>query len=63
MDGGWTEWNSWAVCLAEPCTGNRGYTTRKRTCKNPQPQYGGAACTGNNTEIKDCFNDDNCPGM
>jgi len=63
VDGQWTDWEPWAQCLAPPCTGEVGYTTRKRTCKNPQPRFNGNPCEGNSIETQQCLNNENCPGM
>ncbi|KAF6029673.1 hypothetical protein EB796_012004 [Bugula neritina] len=61
IDGQWTDWEPWAQCLAPPCTGEVGYTTRKRTCKNPQPRFNGNPCEGNSIETQQCLNNENCP--
>ena len=62
VNGGWSPWSAWGPCLAQPCTGQRGNTTRSRTCSNPLPQYGGSNCVGDSLEWQACLNNEQCPG-
>nr|XP_022344318.1 SCO-spondin-like isoform X5 [Crassostrea virginica] len=57
IDGAWTSWGSYGACTVT-CGG--GTQTRSRSCSNPTPQYGGAACVGSTTSSQDC-NTQNCP--
>ncbi|CAC5418366.1 Adhesion G protein-coupled receptor B2,Coadhesin,Thrombospondin-1,Adhesion G protein-coupled receptor B1,Mucin-like protein,Hemicentin-1,Adhesion G protein-coupled receptor B3,Thrombospondin-2 [Mytilus coruscus] len=57
IDGNWSGWSKWAECSVT-CGG--GLKTRNRTCSNPEPQFGGKYCTGNDTNISDCA-DNPCP--
>ncbi|XP_056010712.1 sushi, von Willebrand factor type A, EGF and pentraxin domain-containing protein 1-like isoform X1 [Ostrea edulis] len=57
LNGNWGKWDEWSSC-SETC-GN-GTKTRKRYCNNPAPYNGGHICSGNDTEITDCFVED-CP--
>ncbi|VDH96262.1 Hypothetical predicted protein [Mytilus galloprovincialis] len=57
IDGNWSEWSEWEECSIT-CGG--GLMARNRTCSNPEPQYGGKYCTGNDTNISDCA-DNPCP--
>ncbi|KAK3608545.1 hypothetical protein CHS0354_042522 [Potamilus streckersoni] len=57
VNGNWSEWTGWSSCTVT-CSG--GIETRSRTCDNPKPNYGGANCTGNTSEIHEC-NTETCP--
>jgi hypothetical protein len=54
VGGGWSDWTPWAAC-SEVC--GDGSQTRTRTCTNPAPDCGGAACEGPESEVQAC------PGM
>merc|ERR1711970_996391 len=58
-DGGFTDWSSWGQC-SEPC--GQGDHSRTRTCTNPAPQHGGAACDGAKSDTGKC-NEQACPGI
>ena len=64
VDGAWSEWSSWGICIARPCSGQVGYRDRVRTCNNPQPQYGGKRCGDLakmwETQTETCYNMDGC---
>ncbi len=47
LNGGWSAWSAWSTC-----TNN--LQTRTRTCTNPTPQCGGAACSGADSETQAC---------
>ncbi|XP_078377130.1 SCO-spondin-like isoform X1 [Oculina patagonica] len=51
-DGGWSSWSSWGQCTGSCGTGLQ---TRKRTCTNPPPGYGGKKCAGRAEEHKNCL--------
>ena len=42
VHGGWGKWGEWALCSAT-CGG--GKRTRKQSCDNPAPAYGGNHCS------------------
>lgn len=50
VDGGWSEWSSWAECDSTCEYRNK---TRNRTCDNPVP-INGLDCDGNSTETIEC---------
>ena len=47
VDGGWTDWSSWAACTSQSCSQANSAVVRTRTCTNPAP-FGIDAlnCTG-----------------
>ncbi|XP_029384740.1 semaphorin-5A isoform X1 [Echeneis naucrates] len=51
VNGGWSSWSSWSQCSRD-CS--RGIRSRKRTCSNPEPKYGGQACLGPTQEYQEC---------
>ncbi|XP_060580092.1 tenascin-like, partial [Ruditapes philippinarum] len=57
LNGGWTQWYTWGTCSVT-CAGGR--QTRSRSCTNPEPQYGGAQCSGSGSGTQDCSTQ-NCP--
>lgn len=58
VNGGWSSWASWSQCSRD-CS--RGIRSRKRTCSNPEPKYGGQTCQGPAQEYQEC-NITPCPG-
>ncbi|XP_059199808.1 complement component C8 alpha chain [Centropristis striata] len=46
-DGAWSCWGSWQSCAS-------GRKTRTRTCNNPAPSGGGAACLGSTSQTQRC---------
>ncbi|XP_053389473.1 uncharacterized protein LOC128552459 [Mercenaria mercenaria] len=56
VDGGFSSWSKWSPC-SNKC-GN-GIRSRKRSCNNPLPKYGGRDCFGEKKEIQACFG--SCP--
>ena len=50
-DGKWGNWAAWESCNAT-CGG--GTQARTRTCSNPAPNYGSAACVGLAMEKQNC---------
>lgn len=58
LNGGWSSWTSWSQCSRD-CS--RGIRSRKRTCNNPEPKYGGQSCQGPAQEYQEC-NVTPCPG-
>ncbi|XP_056000284.1 hemicentin-1-like isoform X2 [Ostrea edulis] len=64
IDGGWSEfgdWDEWGVCSVT-CDGGSQTRDRRRTCTQPEPQYGGKACDGSDTDTdrREC-NTFKCP--
>lgn len=57
VDGYWADWNEWQQCNVT-CAG--GLQLRTRDCV--EPLYGGADCTGDDSEYQEC-NENPCPGM
>ena len=57
LDGEWSNWSEWDNCTLECGGGNQ---TRTRTCTNPEPQFNGTDCIGENSETQIC-NEDPCP--
>lgn len=51
INGGWSEYSEWSACSAA-CGG--GTRTRTRTCNQPPPSNGGAACVGNTVQTETC---------
>ncbi|XP_073244555.1 SCO-spondin-like isoform X1 [Porites lutea] len=52
LDGGWSAWSPWGQCTGS-C--GSGLQTRKRSCTNPPPGYGGKKCSGPAEQHKNCF--------
>ncbi|XP_078378137.1 uncharacterized protein LOC144661308 isoform X1 [Oculina patagonica] len=57
IDGNWSDWEPWSLC---PVTCGGGQETRKRTCTNPPPAFGGDSCPGEAEESRPC-NEEPCP--
>ena len=55
VDGGWSEWSSWELCL-DRCGNGTG--VRRRLCNNPPPRYNGSSCVGPAEEGTPMFEDD-----
>mgnify|MGYP001792311379 CR=1 FL=1 len=54
----WSEWEEFSECSVS-CGG--GAKSRQRYCNNPEPQYQGEDCEGDDEEAMSC-NEDPCPG-
>ncbi|KAF6035139.1 hypothetical protein EB796_006562 [Bugula neritina] len=61
IDGGWSRWSSWGICLARPCSNSSGLQTRSRTCSSPLPRFKGKLCDGATTQTQQCYFNENCP--
>ena len=66
VDGGWEPsglWSDWSDC-SKSCDGGSRRITRKRSCTNPSPKYGGENCAGadSQTAVETC-NTFTCPSM
>lgn len=57
VNGNWSPWTNSSLCTLT-CGG--GTLSRTRTCTNPSPANGGAACTGDAEQLVNCNNND-CP--
>ncbi|XP_052778492.1 coadhesin-like [Mya arenaria] len=51
INGNWSDWAAWGAC---DVTCGNGTMTRRRSCDNPQPIFGGADCVGNETDVTEC---------
>ena len=51
INGGWSAWSAWSACSLS-CGG--GTQTQTRTCTNPPPSGGGAACVGPSSQSQAC---------
>ena len=58
VDGGWSDWSNWSNCSVT-CGG--GTKSRTRECNNPERQFDGEYCSGDDKEINDCGQIP-CPG-
>jgi hypothetical protein len=47
VDGGWSDYSAWSVCVD-------GLQKRERTCTNPAPANGGHNCTGESVQYQPC---------
>ncbi|XP_022240552.1 semaphorin-5A-like isoform X1 [Limulus polyphemus] len=59
QNGQWTEWSAWSAC-SQTC--GLAVKTRRRTCGNPSPAYGGRICLGPEREEIYCTTNPPCPG-
>ncbi|KAK3083098.1 hypothetical protein FSP39_013942 [Pinctada imbricata] len=51
LNGGWSNWGSWAGCSA---TCGPGTWSRTRTCTNPSPVGAGSSCSGGSSQSTGC---------
>ncbi|XP_046546208.1 uncharacterized protein LOC124256280 [Haliotis rubra] len=58
VDGGFQSWTLWSACSV---TCENGTQTRSRDCNNPTPQFGGANCSGDFTQLLSCDTGIRCP--
>ncbi|XP_070559413.1 properdin-like [Ptychodera flava] len=58
VHGSWSGWSPWSQCSA---TCDKGRTSRRRTCTNPEPQFGGRDCEGFAKQVKRCNAPRRCP--
>ncbi|CAD6215680.1 GSCOCG00000493001-RA-CDS [Cotesia congregata] len=58
VHGGWTAWSAWSAC-SQTC--GFAIKTRRRTCTNPAPAYGGRVCVGHDHDEIVCIDLPPCP--
>ncbi|XP_043238645.1 semaphorin-5B-like [Amphibalanus amphitrite] len=56
--GGWTGWSAWSAC-SHPC--GVAVKSRRRSCTNPAPAYGGRPCVGEESQEIMCHSNPPCP--
>jgi len=56
--GQWTEWSAWSAC-SQTC--GLAVKTRRRTCGNPEPAFGGRLCVGPDRDEIYCPSNPPCP--
>ena len=56
--GGWTEWSAWSAC-SQTC--GLAVKTRRRSCGNPEPAFGGRLCVGPDRDEIYCPTNPPCP--
>jgi len=55
INGGWTSWANSGGCQTAVCPDGKGKQTQTRSCTNPAPANGGAACSGDSTQTITCY--------
>ncbi|XP_039315007.1 semaphorin-5B isoform X1 [Solenopsis invicta] len=58
VHGGWTAWSAWSAC-SQTC--GFAMKTRRRTCTNPAPAFGGRVCVGHDHDDIMCIDLPPCP--
>ncbi|XP_011154550.1 semaphorin-5B isoform X2 [Harpegnathos saltator] len=58
IHGGWTAWSAWSAC-SQTC--GFAMKTRRRTCTNPAPAFGGRVCVGHDHDDIVCIDLPPCP--
>lgn len=58
VHGGWTAWSGWSAC-SQSC--GFAMKTRRRTCTNPAPAFGGRVCVGHDHDDIVCIDLPPCP--
>ncbi|XP_011301281.1 semaphorin-5A isoform X2 [Fopius arisanus] len=58
VHGGWTAWSAWSAC-SQTC--GFAIKTRRRTCTNPAPAFGGRVCVGHDHDEIVCIEMPPCP--
>ncbi|KAI0234107.1 Hemicentin-1 [Lamellibrachia satsuma] len=60
VDGQWSSWGEWGLCLSNDCARMPGSQLRSRLCNNPAPTYGGKRCRGWSIARRDCSGRETC---
>ncbi|XP_024887509.1 semaphorin-5A [Temnothorax curvispinosus] len=58
IHGGWTAWSAWSAC-SQTC--GFAMKTRRRSCTNPAPAFGGRVCVGHDHDDIMCIDLPPCP--
>ncbi|XP_033342636.2 semaphorin 5c [Megalopta genalis] len=58
VHGGWTAWSAWSAC-SQTC--GLAMRTRRRSCTNPAPAFGGRVCVGHDHDDIVCIDLPPCP--
>ncbi|XP_076296045.1 semaphorin 5c isoform X1 [Lasioglossum baleicum] len=58
VHGGWTAWSAWSAC-SQTC--GLAMRTRRRSCTNPAPDFGGRVCVGHDHDDIVCIDLPPCP--
>ncbi|XP_075161037.1 semaphorin 5c [Haematobia irritans] len=58
VHGDWTDWSAWSAC-SQTC--GIAVKTRRRTCSNPKPAFGGRTCVGSERDEIYCTTLPPCP--
>ncbi|XP_035740718.1 semaphorin-5A-like isoform X1 [Vespa mandarinia] len=58
VHGGWTTWSAWSAC-SQTC--GFAMKTRRRSCTNPSPAFGGRVCVGHDHDDIVCIDLPPCP--
>lgn len=59
VHGAWSSWSAWSAC-SQSC--GVAVKTRRRTCGNPAPAFGGRVCVGMDRHEMYCHSNPPCPG-
>ena len=51
VNGGFSQWTDWSECSTD---NGIGVEKRTRACDNPKPEHGGADCSGETEEKREC---------
>eukprot|EP00123_Amoebidium_parasiticum_P016720 comp23560_c1_seq1/m.39800 comp23560_c1_seq1/g.39800 ORF comp23560_c1_seq1/g.39800 comp23560_c1_seq1/m.39800 type:complete len:922 (-) comp23560_c1_seq1:551-3316(-) len=54
INGKWSEWGDWSTCNGNCGSGQWGKRSRRRSCSDPKPQFGGKDCNGDGLGSESC---------
>ncbi|KAG8249732.1 Semaphorin-5A [Homalodisca vitripennis] len=60
VHGAWSSWSAWSAC-SQSC--GVAVKTRRRTCGNPAPAFGGRVCVGSDRYEMYCHSNPPCPAV